>query len=234
MGWVDMTLFYLFCTFLKAKFKYFFQISYITFWYKCSKIKLIYMSSPWFLLYFVSDNLLIYCAYSLLVSWVYNFSYDIDQGTRLRNWHSLYHTFELCLCSKYYKIWKVRCATFNVNNWTECLYCSKTDHPSYKCIQKPACRTPQGRKCYWCISLTHTIKDCPHADIVCYRCGVEAMDIVNARRKIATYKAIIFMIFRKDRVPIVWMIKLQRTSIQSTTNKYSILVLNPCWKMKRS
>lgn len=45
----------------------------------------------------------------------------------------------------------------------------------HKCIQKTARRTPTEpeRKRYRSNSPTHTIKDFPHTDIVCYRCGVE-------------------------------------------------------------
>ncbi|VDI05459.1 Hypothetical predicted protein [Mytilus galloprovincialis] len=62
---------------------------------------------------------------------------------------------------------------FADNNKTECPYCTRTDHPSYRCTNKPSRQNQAARKCYRCNSTTHTIKDCPHSEKLCYRCGKE-------------------------------------------------------------
>ncbi|CAG2212346.1 CNBP [Mytilus edulis] len=62
---------------------------------------------------------------------------------------------------------------FADNNRTECPYCTRTDHPSYRCTNKPSRQNQAARKCYRCNSTTHTIKDCPHSEKLCYRCGKE-------------------------------------------------------------
>ena len=60
---------------------------------------------------------------------------------------------------------------FADNNRTECKYCGKTGHPSYRCNQKTMYKS--SKSCYRCNSKDHMIKDCPHDTFVCFKCGQE-------------------------------------------------------------
>ena len=64
---------------------------------------------------------------------------------------------------------------FADNNRTQCIYCSRTDHPSYRCDSKSQKSQNRDavRSCYRCYSKEHSIKDCPHTDKVCFNCGKE-------------------------------------------------------------
>ena len=62
---------------------------------------------------------------------------------------------------------------FADNNRTQCIYCSRTDHPSYRCDSKSQKSQNRDavRSCYRCNSKEHTIKDCHHTDKVYFNCG---------------------------------------------------------------
>ena len=64
---------------------------------------------------------------------------------------------------------------FADNNRTQCIYCSRTDHSSYRCDSKSQKSQNRDaiRSCYRCYSKEHSIKDCPHTDKVCFNCGKE-------------------------------------------------------------
>ncbi|CAC5409001.1 CNBP [Mytilus coruscus] len=62
---------------------------------------------------------------------------------------------------------------FAGNNRTECPYCTKTDHQSYRCANKPYRQNQAAPKTYRFNSNAHTIKNCPHFEKLCYRCGKE-------------------------------------------------------------
>ncbi|CAC5395494.1 unnamed protein product [Mytilus coruscus] len=70
------------------------------------------------------------------------------------------------------KLGRFEIRLFADNNRTQCRYCSRTDHPSYRCDMKPQ-RQERQRYCFRCSSHDHIIRDCPHTDNVCFECGQE-------------------------------------------------------------
>ena len=76
---------------------------------------------------------------------------------------------------------------FADNNRTQCRYCSRTDHPSYRCDMKPQ-RQERQRYCFRCSSHEHIIRDCPHTDNVCFECGQEGHIKRNCNRNEQTVR----------------------------------------------
>ena len=60
---------------------------------------------------------------------------------------------------------------FADNNRTKCRHCEQTDHPSYRCDQRP--QRKSTKSCYRCGSYDHVVKDCEYSDNVCFNCGKE-------------------------------------------------------------
>ncbi|CAG2212096.1 CNBP [Mytilus edulis] len=61
---------------------------------------------------------------------------------------------------------------FAYNNKTECPYCMKTDHPSYRCANKHSCQNQAARSTQQYSMATYN-KDCPHPEKLCFWCGKE-------------------------------------------------------------
>ena len=69
------------------------------------------------------------------------------------------------------KLGRFNVRLFADNNRTQCKHCNKTDHPSYRCDQRPQ---HQIRKsCYRCNGQDHMVRECPFSNKVCFNCGQE-------------------------------------------------------------
>ncbi|CAC5411151.1 CNBP [Mytilus coruscus] len=71
------------------------------------------------------------------------------------------------------KLGRFEIRLFADNNRTQCRYCSRTDHPAYRCDMKPQ-RQERQRYCFRCSSHDHIIRDCRHTDNICFECGQES------------------------------------------------------------
>ncbi|CAG2188893.1 unnamed protein product [Mytilus edulis] len=85
------------------------------------------------------------------------------------------------------KLGRFEIRLFADNNRTQCRYCSRTDHPSYRCDMKPQ-RQERQRYCFRCSSHDHIIRDCPHTDNVCFECGQEGHIKRNCNRNKQTVR----------------------------------------------
>ena len=52
------------------------------------------------------------------------------------------------------------------NNYTQCSYCQQTNHPYFRCLNKPTTQ----KNCFNCKEAGHIARECPH-DVQCNYCG---------------------------------------------------------------
>ena len=55
---------------------------------------------------------------------------------------------------------------FADNNRTQCSYCQQTNHPHFRCLNKPTTQ----KNCFNCKETGHIARECPH-DVQCNYCG---------------------------------------------------------------